>query len=78
LARVLSLAAMADRIMGWPPKREVPCGLYGQRGVNATGLRQGPPARAEAILVQIRAAGFAQAAVVGRFETGTAGIRVEA
>lgn len=27
---------------GRPLKREVPCGLYSQRGVNATGLRQGP------------------------------------
>lgn len=36
------------------------------------------PARAEAILAQVQAAGFAQAAIVGRFETGTAGIRVEA
>ena len=36
------------------------------------------PARAEAILAQCRAAGFAQAAVVGRFEAGPAAIRVEA
>ncbi|MBE7202740.1 MAG: selenide, water dikinase SelD, partial [Parafilimonas terrae] len=36
------------------------------------------PARAEAILGQCHAAGFAQAAVVGRFEAGPAAIRVEA
>ena len=36
------------------------------------------PGRAEAILAQCRAAGFAQAAIVGRFEAGSAGIRVEA
>lgn len=35
------------------------------------------PARAEAILAQVRDAGFAQAAIVGRFEAGAAGIRVE-
>ena len=34
--------------------------------------------RAEAILAQVRAAGFAQAAIVGRFEAGAPGIRVEA
>ena len=36
------------------------------------------PGRAEAILAQVRAAGFAQAAIVGRFEAGPPGIRVEA
>ena len=36
------------------------------------------PARAEAILTWIRSAGFAQAAIVGRFEAGAPGIRVEA
>ena len=36
------------------------------------------PSRAEAILAQCRDAGFAQAAVVGRFEAGPAAIRVEA
>ena len=35
------------------------------------------PARAEAILTRIRSAGFAQAAIVGRFEAGPPGIRVE-
>ncbi|NEU10817.1 selenide, water dikinase SelD [Methylobacterium sp. BTF04] len=35
------------------------------------------PARAEAILAQVRAAGFADAAIVGRFEAGAPGIRVE-
>ncbi|GJD44845.1 Selenide, water dikinase [Methylobacterium cerastii] len=35
------------------------------------------PARAEAILTRIRSAGFAQAAIVGRFEAGAPGIRVE-
>ena len=36
------------------------------------------PGGAEAILAQIRAAGFAQAAIVGRFEAGPPAIRVEA
>ncbi|KQQ45171.1 selenide, water dikinase [Methylobacterium sp. Leaf125] len=36
------------------------------------------PERADAILAQVRTAGFAQAAIVGRFEAGPPGIRVEA